>query len=189
MKTLLFTIVACGIVSITRAQTYTVDKNHTRVGFSATHFGISKVDGRFKDVSATMTSKKEDYTDAVIEMTTNVSTIDTDNDTRDKDLRSENWLDANKYPTINFKSTSFKKTGGNTYELTGNITIHGITKPITFQVVYNGKEINPATKKNTIGFTVTGKLNRQDFQVGTGPASAIVGDEIELRSSAGFIVD
>lgn len=188
MKKVLFTI-AVFFTLIINAQTYTLDKAHSRVGFSATHFGISQVNGRFKEFSATFNSKKDDFSDAVIEMTANVSSIDTDNDTRDKDLRSENWFDATKYPTITFKSTSFKKTGGNTYELTGNITIRGITKPITFQVVYHGKEINPSTKKNTIGFTVTGKLNRKDFQVGTGPASTIVGDEINLKSNAGFIVD
>jgi polyisoprenoid-binding protein YceI len=189
MKKLLLTLSVLSLSLITKSQTYTLDKNHTRVGFSVNHFGISSVEGRFKDVSATMTSKKEDFSDAVIEMTANVNSIDTDNETRDKDLKSENWFDANKYPTLTFKSTSFKKTGDKAYLLNGNITIHGVTKPITLNVTYNGKAMNPMTKKNSVGFTVTGKLNRKDFQVGTGAASTVVGDEVELRSNAELIID
>lgn len=189
MKKLFFTIAACSLALIIDAQTYTLDKNHTRVGFNATHFGISKVDGRFKDFSATMVSKKDDFTDAVIEMTAIVNSIDTDNNTRDKDLKSENWFDANKYPILTFKSTSFTKTGDKTYQLSGNMTIRGVTKPIVLDVVYNGKAMNPMSKKNSVGFTVNGKLNRKDYKVGGGPADAIVGDEIELRSNAEFIID
>lgn len=186
---LISTIAACCFVLISQAQTYTVDKNHTRVGFSATHFGISHVDGRFKDVSVTMTSKKEDFTDAMIEMTANVASIDTDNEMRDNDLRSNNWFDANKYPTLTFKSTSFKKTDDKTYQLSGNMTIRGITKPIVLDVVYNGKSMNPMSKKNSVGFTITGKLNRKDYQVGGGPADPVVGDEIELRANTELIID
>jgi len=189
MKKLLIMIVVCSITSVCVAQTYNMDKNHSRLGFSATHFGISHVDGRFKDFVATLNSKKEDFTDAVIEMTAVANSIDTDTEMRDKDLRSENWFDVNKYPTLTFKSTSFKKTGDKNYQLNGNLTIHGVTKPITLDVVYNGKAINPMTKKTSHGFTVTGKLNRKDFSIGSGPASAVVGDEIELRSNVEFIAD
>lgn len=166
-----------------------MDKNHTRVGFSATHFGISHVDGRFKDINVTVTSKKEDMSDAVVELKAEINSIDTDNDMRDKDLKSENWFDAEKYPTLIFKSTSFKKTGDKTYQLNGNITIRGVTKNITFDVVYNGKAMNPNSKKNSVGFTVTGKLNRRDFSVGSGAASTVVGDEVELRANAEFVVE
>ncbi len=107
MEKLLFTIAVFTFALIAQAQTYTLDKNHTWVGFSATHFGISQVDGRFKDINVTMTSKKEDMSDAVVEMKAEVNSNDTDNDMRDKDLKSENWFDAEKYPTLIFKSTSF----------------------------------------------------------------------------------
>lgn len=189
MKKLLFTIAVITITLITQAQTYTLDKNHTRVGFSVTHFGISQVEGRFKDVNVIMTSKKEDMSDAVIEMKAEVNSIDTDNDMRDKDLKSENWFDAEKYTTLSFKSTSFKKTSDKTYQLIGNITIRGVTKPITLNVVYNGKAMNPNSKKNSVGFTVTGNLNRRDFSVGSGAASTVVGDDIDLKSNVEFVVD
>ena len=189
MKKLFTTIAVYTIALVSNAQTFTLDKNHTRVGFNATHFGISQVDGRFKEFNATLTSKKEDMSDAVIVMTANTNSIDTDIEMRDKDLKSENWFDANKYPELTFKSTSFKKTGDKTYQLNGNMTIRGVTKPITFDVVYNGKAANPMTKKNSVGFTITGKLNRKDFSVGSGAASTVVADEVELKSNVEFIVD
>jgi polyisoprenoid-binding protein YceI len=122
-------------------------------------------------------------------MTADASSIDTDVEMRDKDLRSSNWLDVEKYPKIIFKSSSFKKIGDKMYKLEGNITIHGVTKPITFDVVYNGKAQNPMTKKNSVGFTVTGKLNRKDFSVGMGPSASVVGEEVNLKSNVEFIMD
>ncbi len=183
--------IAILVTSITtgKAQTYEMDKNHSKLAFSATHFGISHVEGNFKKFDVTLKSSKEDFSDAVIEMNVDVKSIDTDVEMRDNDLRSNNWFDVEKYSSITFKSTSFKKTTGNNYILSGNITIHGITKPITFNVLYNGKMVNPMSKKQAVGFTVTGKLNRKDFEVGMGPSSVAVGDEIELRSNVEFILN
>lgn len=190
MKKLFITIIVFTITLITDAQNiYTLDKNHTKVGFSATHFGISHVEGRFKNITATLKAKKEDFTDAVIEMTADVKSIDTDIEMRDNDLRSEKWFDVEKYPTLTFKSTSFKKVSGKNYKLEGILTIHGISKQISLDVVYNGKALNPITKKSSVGFTITGKLNRNDFLVGTGAGNSVVSNEIELKSNAEFIID
>ncbi len=166
---------------------YKLDQNHTKVGFSITHFGISHVEGRFKNFAITLVSKKEDFTDAVIEMKAEVKSINTDIDMRDEDLKSEKWFDSEKYPTLSFKSTSFKKLSGNKYKLDGNITIHGITKPISLDVIYNGKAPNPMTSKSSVGFTIIGKLNRNDFSVGQ--AGGVVGDEVELVSNVEFIIN
>ncbi len=190
MKKIIIANLLCVITLITHAQTnYTLDKNHTRVGFSATHFGISHVEGRFKNVTITLKAKKDDFTDAIIEMTADVKSIDTDIEMRDNDLKSDKWFDADKYPAIVFKSTSFKKINEKNYKLEGSITMHGVTKPISLDVVFNGKGINPMSKKSSIGFTITGKLNRQDFLVGTGGGNSVVSDEIELRSNVEFIID
>lgn len=167
-------------------NTFTLDKNHSKLSFTAMHFGISHVEGRFKNFEASLKANKEDFTDAVIEMTAEAKSIDTDVEMRDKDLRSPNWLDVEKYPKIIFKSTSFKKVNDNNYKLAGNITIHGITKPIVFDVVYNGKALNPSTQKYSVGFTVTGKLIREDFNVGTELFAGVVGKEIELKSNVEF---
>ena len=190
MKKIAITIVVFAITfGISAQSTYTLDKYHTKVGFSATHFAISHVEGHFKSVTATFTSKQEDFSDAVIEVTIDVKSIDTDIEMRDNDLKSPGWFDADKFPVITFKSTSFKKVSGKNYKLNGNITIHGITKAISLDVVYNGKAFNPMIKKSSVGFTITGKLNRNDFLVGTGTPNTIVGDEIELLSNAEFIID
>lgn len=184
---LLIVIVASSFGIVLTQPTYVMDKNHSRLGFSATHFGISHVEGNFKKFDVKLKSSKEDFSDAVIEMIAEAKSIDTDVEMRDNDLRSSNFFDVAKYPTIEFKSTSFKNVMGNKYLLLGNIKIHGITKPITFNVTYNGKIIHPMSQKNIIGFTVTGKLNRKDFNVGSGPTSLAIGDEIELISNLEFI--
>jgi polyisoprenoid-binding protein YceI len=168
-------------------KTYTLDKYHSRVGFSATHFGISHVEGDFKTIDATLKATKADLTDAVISFTADVNTINTEVEYRDNDLKSANYFDAAKFPTLTFTSTSFKKVSGKNYKLAGNITIHGVTKPIVFNVVYNGTAVT-AMKKPTAGFTITGKLNRLDFGVGSSALKSGVSNEIELRANVEFTI-
>lgn len=172
----------------TYGQSYSVDKYHTRVSFSATHFGISHVEGNFKILDATLASGKSDFTDAVFTFSAQVNSINTDVEYRDNDLKSPAYFDAAKYPEITFKSTSFKKIKGKNYLLAGNITIHGVTKPITFIVVYNGKAVT-AMKKPTVGFTIKGKLNRLDFGVGSDALTSGVSNEIELKANIEFTVN
>jgi polyisoprenoid-binding protein YceI len=190
LKTLIS--LACGLLIAFSAQsqkTYTFDKNHARLGFSATHFGISNVEGTFRILEANLKSEKEDFSDAAIEMKADAKSVNTDNEMRDKDLRSPDWLNVEKYPAIVFKSSSFKKMSDRNYKLEGTVTIKGVTKPVVFDVIYNGKVMNPMLKKNVAGFTITGKLNRSDFGVGTDAFAAVVGKEIDVRSNVEFIVD
>ncbi len=176
--------------SIFSQNTYMLDKNHSRLSFSVLHFGISHVEGNFENFDANVNASKEDFTDANIEMTADVKSINTNVKMRDNDLRSPNWFDAEKYPTIFFKSKVFRKVDDKNYKLEGDLTIHGVSKFIVFDVVYNGKAFNPGVKKQIIGFTITGKLNRRDFNViGQNPFSETVGDEVELRSNVEFIVN
>lgn len=186
----IITLVLVGIIfsTLTFGQsTYTLDKAHARLSFSAFHMGISFVEGNFKSFNATLVSSKSDFTDAKIEMTADVKSINTEVDMRDNDLR-DNWFEVAKYPTLTFKSTSFSKVGGNKYKLAGNITIHGVTKPITFDVLLNGKAQSPFTKKYSYGFTITGKLNRNDFGVGKEEVPTVAA-QIQLRSNVEFVVD
>jgi polyisoprenoid-binding protein YceI len=168
-------------------KTYTLDKNHARVGFSVVHFGISTIEGNFKIIDAALLAKKTDFTDAAISFTADVNSINTEVEYRDNDLKSVNYFDAAKFPAINFNSTSFKKNAGKNYTLSGVITIHGITKPIVFNVVYNGTAVT-AMKKPTAGFTITGKINRMDFGVGGTPAASGVGNIISLRANVEFTI-
>jgi polyisoprenoid-binding protein YceI len=122
-------------------------------------------------------------------MTDEVKSINTEVEMRDNDLRSPQWFDAVKYAELSFKSTSFVKTVGKNYTLKGNKTIHGVTKPIEFDVVFNGKVLNPMSKKHSCGFTLTGKLNCTDFGVGGAAVATGVGDKIELKSNVEFVIN
>jgi polyisoprenoid-binding protein YceI len=168
-------------------NTYTLDKSHARLSFSAYHLDISYVEGIFKTFDATFISAKKDFTDAQIELTADVNSISTEVEMRDKDLR-DNWFEVAKFPTLNFKSTSFKKLSGENYQLKGSITIHGVTKPITFNVIFHGKGQNPFSKKYSYGFTITGKLNRNEFGIGK-ETIPTVSNEIKLRSNVEFIIN
>ncbi|MEP6929316.1 MAG: YceI family protein [Flavobacterium sp.] len=169
-------------------STYTIDKYHTKVGFSATHFGISHVEGNFKLIDASLVSAKPDFTGAVFTFTAQVNSINTDVEYRDNDLKSSAYFDADKFPEITFKSTSFKKIKGKNYLLSGNISIHGVTRAITFNAVYNGTAVT-AMKKPTAGFTIKGKLNRLDFSVGSDPLVSGVSNQIELLANIEFTVN
>ena len=189
MKNIISLITAITITTFAFAQnTYTLDKNHARLTFSAFHYGISHIEGIFKTFDATFVSSKEDFSDSQIEMTADVKSLSTEVEMRDNDLR-DNWFEVAKFPTLNFKSTSFKKVSGKNYKLTGNITMHGVTKPITFDVVFNGKGQSPFTKKYLYGFTITGKLNRNDFGIGAEPIPTGVAYEIELKANVEFVIN
>jgi len=180
----------CGLLLSTISfsqKTYTLDKSHARLSFSAFHMGISHVEGIFKTFDVTFISQKDDFSDAQIEMTADVKSISTEVEMRDKDLR-DNWFEVSKFSAMTFKSTTLTKVSDKNYQLKGNITIHGITKPITFNVVFNGKVQNPFSKKDIYGFTVTGKLNRSDFGVGK-ELILSVADEIEVWSNVEFVLN
>lgn len=191
MKKTSSVILALAIAATSIGQnTYTMDKDHSKLSFSARHLGVSHVEGNFLNFNAQLKSQKEDFTDAIVEMTAETKSINTDVELRDRDLRKPAWLDATKNPTITFKNTSFKKTSEKNYIMEGKITIKGITKPISFDVTYNGKTQNSKTLKYVVGFTVNGKLNRSDFGVGTDTSlDSFVSDEIQVKSNVEFIIN
>jgi polyisoprenoid-binding protein YceI len=166
-------------------STWVLDKAHAKLGFSVTHLMVSDVEGGFKSFDAKVTASKDDFSDAVAEMTADVSSISTDNEQRDKHLKSPDFFDAAKYPTITFKSKTFKKVGANTFKVTGDLTMRGVTKTIELDAICRTGE-NPMNKKQVAGFKITGKIKRSDFGIGTSMLSNIVGDEITLVSNAEF---
>jgi polyisoprenoid-binding protein YceI len=179
-------VVLTALVSVqSYAQsTWTVDKAHSKLGFSITHMGVSDVDGSFKITDATITSPSDDFNGATVELTADAASINTDQDARDKHVRGDAFLDVAKYPTITFKSTSFKKTGANTYAVTGNLTMHGVTKAVTLTATLRqGVGMN---KKPVAGFKISGSINRKDFGVGTGFGSAMLSDEIVVTANTEF---
>ena len=165
--------------------TWTVDKAHSRLNFTISHFSLSDVDGTFKIFDATITTNKEDFTDAIVEMTADVSSVDTENEKRDEHIKGPDYFDVAKFPTLTFKSTSFKKVKENTYKVTGNLTMHGVTKTVSLDAI--GKiGMNPMSKKTSGGFKVTGTFKRTDFGIATTTPDAILGDEISLTANLSF---
>ncbi len=185
MKKIVLLLALSAFVFSAQAQKFSVDKAHSKVGFSVVHLTISDVEGAFKITDATLTSSKDDFSDATFELTADINSVNTDNERRDGHLKSADFFDAAKYPSISFVSKSFKKVADRKYKLVGDLTMHGVTKSVTLDGTLNGTTTNKAGKK-IAGFKFTGTLNRTAFGVGSMPA-AVVGEEIELKANGEFI--
>ena len=176
------------LVSIASFAQWSIDKGHTKFTFIAEHHGLSEVDGYFKKFDGKITSTKDDLSDAVFEITIESASLNTDLDIRDNHLKSEDMFNVEKFPTISFKSTSFSKIGGNKYKMAGNMTIKGVTKPITLDVTMNGPMAhpNPQNKTPQLGVKATTTIKRSDFGIGGKMATIMVGDEIAIRATGEF---
>ncbi|WP_020602606.1 YceI family protein [Spirosoma spitsbergense] len=188
MKSFVFTVAAFLTFSVANAQTWAVDKAHSKVGFSVTHLMLSEVDGNFKTFDVKIMSAKPDLSDAMIELTADVNSINTENDRRDGHLKTPDWFDAAKFPTLTFKSTSFKKVDGKKYSLTGDLTMHGVTKPVTLEAVLTGPVTmeNPRGKQEKAGLKISGTIKRSDFGVGSS-STAVVSEEVEIKAAGEFV--
>jgi polyisoprenoid-binding protein YceI len=163
MKMLKYFLLFVFIAVSANAQTkWSFDKSHSNVGFSVIHLVISEVEGRFGSFDGTVTTKSDAFEDSEIEFKVDVNSVNTDNSKRDEHLRSDDFFNSEKYPSMIFKSTSMKKVGDNRYKLKGNLTIRDITKPIELDVKLNGVIQDP--RGNTkAGFKISGSLDRFDF--------------------------
>lgn len=164
MKYALALLFMLGISSAAMAQStkWTQDASHSNVGFSVKHLVISSVTGNFKTYSVTVLSDKEDFSDAKIDVSINTASIYTDNENRDNHLRSDDFFNSEKFPTITFKGKSMKKVGKNKYKLTGDLTIRNVTKTVTLDVEFGGKIKDPWGNTKA-GFRIEGVINRFDY--------------------------
>src|SRR5438552_13852159 len=138
------------------------DPMHTQVEFSAKHLGMMTVRGHFNEVTAGGAIDPDNPENTFIEATINTASIRTHNDQRDKDLRSSNFLEIDKYPTMTFKSTRAEHVDGDRYKVTGDLTIKGTTKPVTLNVVKYG-EFNDPMMGHRIGYAAETWINRKEF--------------------------
>ncbi|MBS4064541.1 MAG: YceI family protein [Chitinophagaceae bacterium] len=166
-------------------STWQLDKAHTKLRFTVTHLMVSEVDGWFKSLTAKILSSKDDFSDATVEMTAEVDSVNTDNEQRDTHLKSAEFFDTTKYPTLTFKSKTFKKVSDNNYKVTGDLTLHGITKPIDLTVL-GVTTTHPMTSKIIAGFKITGKIKRSDFGIGTSVPGIILSEEVQITANAEF---
>ena len=179
MKKVIFSTLALFLSLATFAQSaWTLDKVHAKMTFTVTHLAISEVDGIFKNFDAKVTSSKEDFSDAVVELTADMTAVTTNNDGRDGHLKKPDMFDVEKFPTMTFKSTSITKVSDKNYKLTGDLTLKGVTKSVTLDMKHLGSTKN-RQGKSLAGFKVTGTIKRTDFGVG-GMPSMMVGEDVEL---------
>ncbi len=187
--TILLTAVLLTMLS-TNAETWKFDKSHTTIGFEVSHMVITSVNGKFKEYDGTVTTDGDNWENAQINFTAQVNSIDTDNQDRDKHLKSPDFFAADEYPQMTFVSKSMKKVGDNKYKLTGDLTIRGKTKEITLDVTHNGTVTDPWGNTRA-GFTIEGVVNRFDYglewskTLDTG--GLVVGEEVELEIEAELI--
>jgi len=164
MKNINKLIVALVLLSTTLfGQTkWNFDKSHSVVGFNVTHMLISETDGNFQDYEGSVVSSNDDFQNAVIAFEAKTTSIFTDNEKRDNHLRSEDFFNAEKFPTLSFKSKSLTKISGKNYSLVGDLTIKGITKEVSLDVKYNGTVKDPWGNTRA-GFKISGGIDRFDF--------------------------
>ncbi len=167
------------------AGTFKVDPDHTLISFSVEHFGLSTYYGRFETPTGTLTLQPKTPAASTFDITVPVATVSTPSAKLTDELKSADWLDAEKFPTMTFHSVSVKTTGTTTADVTGDLTLHGVTKPVTLHVKLHAAGPNPVFKIYTIGFDATGQLKRSDF--GVTKYLPVIGDEVTLTISAAFL--
>jgi len=170
--------------SLAQTTTWKIDPVHSKIGFSVRHLIISEVEGRFKSFEGSITADKEDFSGSKIVFSLDTRSVFTDNTRRDNDLKSSHFFDAEKYPKITFKSTSFEKVEDNKYKLEGDFTIKGVTNPIVLDVSYGGTIKDPWGNMRA-GFKITGKINRFDYNLKWNKlleaGGAVVGKEVNIN--------
>ncbi len=165
------------------------DPFHTQVEFAAKHLGMMTVRGLFTDISATGNINPSNPEASSVEVIIQTTSIKTHHEVRDNDLRASNFLEVDKYPTMTFKSTRIESAGQDRYTVTGDLTIKGITQPVTLSVVNYG-EFNDPRMGHKIGYSAEGQINRKDFGMTFNAlldGKWIVSDEIKIMIEGEFI--
>lgn len=185
LKTMLVFVFLITITITTTAQEtkWKIDPAHSKISFNVPYFKIGSIKGEFQTYEGLITSNDENFEDAKLNITIKTASLNTNQEKRDKHLRTADFFDAENHPEITFVSTSFKRTTENIFEVKGKFTMTGITKNLTLKAIYKGSFLHPKFQK-TIGiFEITGIILREDFHVGTNyPAAKILGNEVALTA-------
>lgn len=167
-----------------RPGEYTLDPSHANIIFSASHFGFSTYYGRFNTISGALDFDPENLENSRVDIAVDARSIDTNNAPLETMLKAESMFNVGAHPTITFHSTTIERMGDNTGIVTGDVTIAGVTKPLSLDVTFVGSGTNPASGIRTVGFDASGSLLRSEF--GLKDWLPFVGDEVTLRIEAEF---
>jgi polyisoprenoid-binding protein YceI len=189
MKSLAIGFVALGLAAMTapaRASVWEIDSVHSSAEFSVRHMMVSTAKGRFDKVTGTVNLDDKNPTKSTVELTIDPSTIDTHEAKRDGHLKSPDFFDVAKYPTITFKSTKIEKAGKAKFKVTGDLNMHGVTKPVTLTVEGPTPPMKNMMGSTSSGVSATGKINRKDWGLTWNkPLEAVggvaVGDEVTIN--------
>lgn len=162
---------------------WNLDNSHSSVKFTVDHLVISEVEGNFKKFTGNVESNGTDFNGAKVNFQVETGSVNTDNEMRDGHLKSDDFFNAEKFPLMTFKSVSFKKKGGNKYELIGDLTIRDVTKRVTFAVVYGGTVKDPYGNVKA-GFKATSSIDRYAYglkwSATTEAGGAVVGQNVDI---------
>lgn len=171
--------------AVSAQTTWTPDKAHSQVTFAITHLGISEIEGSFDNFDATVTATKEDFSDASYDVEIDATSINTGVARRDDHLRSPDFFDVENHPKMTFKGKTSEKISDGKYRVTGELTLHGITKPVTLEVWHRGTIENQKGEK-VAGFKINGKIKRSDFNIGPKFPEAVLSDEVLIEADGEF---
>lgn len=175
---------ATSTTGLPAAGVYTIDPVHSTVGFVVRHLVAAKVRGQFSEFAGTVTIG-DTLESSSAEATVQAASISTNNEMRDNHLKSGDFLEIETHPTLSFRSTSLTPKGGDRYELVGDLTIKGVTKPVTFDLEYLGSGSGMAPGSTVVGFEATAEIDRRDFGVNFEGAlengTIVVGNKITLE--------
>ena len=178
-------------VALVQAQTtWNIDPSHSSVRFAVDHMVISEVEGIFSKYEGSVVSSKGDFSDAKINFSVDVNSVNTDNAKRDEHLRGADFFETEKYPKMTFVSSSVQKTGDKKYNLKGKLTLHGVTKEITLAMTYGGTTKDPWGNTKA-GLKVTGVINRTDFGLKYNSVleagSLMIGEEVTITAKVELV--
>ena len=185
-KFVIFFAAVIALSAFTVLSNWSGDKAHSSVGFSITHMGINDINGYFENFESSITTNKDDFSDAVFTFSADVASISTGIEARDKHLVSPDFFNAEKFPKITFKSTSIKAAGKDKFKLSGDLNFNGVTKPVTLDLWYRGTIEHPMSKKPTSGFQVTGTIKRSDFGFASNVPAPMLSDEVRIKADGEF---
>jgi polyisoprenoid-binding protein YceI len=190
MRTLAIALFIAAAPAVAHAADYDIDPSHSAASFTVKHMMISNVRGELSGLKGTVSWTKPDFSDAKIDVTIDATTIDTREPNRDKHLKSPDFFDVAKFPTLSFKSTKVTKQGDKV-KIAGDLTMHGVTKPVTFEGTAPTKEMKDPWGNVRVAATATTKVNRKDYGLNWNKAleagGVLVGDEVTIEISLELI--
>ncbi len=172
-------------MNLPRSGSYEIEPTHSRLNWATSHFGYSTYTGGFDKADAQLTLDSANPENSKLVMTIDVSSVDSNSEALDEHLLSADFFDATLYPTALFRSTKVIHTSPATATIEGSLTLHGVTRIVSFDVQFNKADVNPVSKTYTVGFTATGIVKRTDFGIDTyAPA---IGDDVALTFNGEFV--